>query len=76
MTLCRGLSAGNVVGMQLCDPIDSRLTRWRRYEEMDAVAESGRNSASKHLIQAWRMSRLTRDGTAGPDSQARMGTGK
>ena len=35
---------------------------------MDAIAESGRNSASKHQIQPgfWRVSRLTRDGTAEP----------
>ena len=33
---------------------------------MDAAAEIGKNLASKHQIQpgGWRMSRLTRDGTA------------
>ena len=37
---------------------------------MDAAAEIGRNVVSKHEIQpVWRMSTLTRDGTAEPVSQ-------
>ena len=40
---------------------------------IDAAAEIGRNPTSKHQIQplsaVWRMSRLTRDGTAEPVSQ-------
>ena len=41
--------------MQLHDPINSGLTRWRRMavlnEKMDAAAELGRNPVNKHQIQ-------------------------
>ena len=77
----------NAIGTQLRDPINSGLTRWRMAvinEYMDAAAELGRNSVSKHQIQPeyMEMSRLTRDGTAErtrlarPNSQARTRTGK
>ena len=49
-----GLSAVNVIGTQLRDPINSGLTRWRMAvlnTKMDAAAELGRNPVSKHQIQ-------------------------
>ena len=49
-----GLSAVNVIGTQLRDPINSGLTRWRMAvlnKYMDAAAELGRNLVSKHQIQ-------------------------
>ena len=41
------------IGTQLCDPINSGLTRWRLmvYIYVDAVAESGTDPASKHQTQ-------------------------
>ena len=39
------------VGTQLRDPTNSGLTRWRLTVQMDAAAESGRDSVSKHQIQ-------------------------
>ena len=44
----------NAIGTQLRDPINSELTRWRMAvlnNFMDAAAELGRNSVSKHQIQ-------------------------
>ena len=42
----------NAIGTQLRDPINSGLTRWRMaVSYMDADAELGRNSVSKHQIQ-------------------------
>ena len=42
----------NAIGTQLRDPIYSGLTRWRMaVSQMDAAAELGRNSVSKHQIQ-------------------------
>ena len=70
-----GLSAVNVIGTQLRDPINSRLTRWHMAvlnKKMDAAAELGRNPVSKHQIQpeyGTEQSRLTRDGTAEPISR-------
>ena len=75
----------NVIGTQLREPINSGLTRWRmavRNKLMDAAAELGMNTASKHQIQpedgdeqadAGRdcLTRLAR-----PNSQARTLTGK
>ena len=47
-----GLSAANVIGTQLRDPINSGLAGWRMaVSEMDAAAELGRNPVSKHQIQ-------------------------
>ena len=43
----------NAIGTQLRDPINSGLTRWRMAvlnKYMDAAAELGRNSVSKHQI--------------------------
>ena len=48
-----GLSAVNAIRTQLCDPINSGLTRWRMAvinKYMDAAAELGRNPVSKHQI--------------------------
>ena len=42
----------NVIGMQLRDPINSGLTRWRMavlYKYMDAAAELGGNPVSTRL---------------------------
>ena len=69
-----GLSAVNAIGAQLRDPINSGLTQWRLNVLniiMDAAAEIGRNPVCKHQIQPeyGEMSRLTRDGTAEPDSR-------
>ena len=80
-----GLSAGNAIGTQLRDQINSGLTRWRLAILniiMDAAAEIGRNPVCKHQIQpeygdeqavAGRdcETRLVR-----PNSQARTRTGK
>ena len=44
----------NTIGMQLRDPINSGLARWRitvLNKSMDAVAELGRNPVSEHQIQ-------------------------
>ena len=41
----------NVIGTQLCDLINSGLIRWWLTGSMDVVAESGRNSVSKHQVQ-------------------------
>ena len=42
----------NAVGTQLCDPINSGLTRWpTAVSYMDATAELGRNPVSKQQIQ-------------------------
>ena len=42
----------NAIGTQLCDPINSGLTRWRMAtSSMDAAAELGRNPVSKHHIK-------------------------
>ncbi|CAM9597098.1 unnamed protein product, partial [Ascophyllum nodosum] len=53
----------------------SCLVRWDVHK-MDAVAESGRNPVSKHQIddsaRVWRMSGLTRDGTAEPVSRGQV----
>ena len=61
------------IGTQLRDPINSGLTRWRLTVCVDAVAESGRTSLSKHhiddLASVRRMGGLTRDGTAEPVSR-------
>ena len=49
-----GLSAGNAIGTQLRDPINSGLTRWRLAVSniiMDAAAKIGRNPVCKHQIQ-------------------------
>ena len=78
----------NAIGTQLCDSINSRLTRWRMAvinEQMDAAAERGRNHLRKKSTKfslSMEISRLTRDKTAEPVSrdqiisQARTGTGK
>ena len=48
-----GLSAVNAIGTKLCDPINSGLTRWRMaVSKMNAAAELGRNTVSKHQIQS------------------------
>ena len=42
----------NAIGTQLCDPINSGLTRWRMaVSEMDVAAELGSNPVSKHQIR-------------------------
>ena len=44
----------NAIDTQLCDPINSGLTRWRMAvlnQQMDAAAELGRNPVSEHQIQ-------------------------
>ena len=74
----------NAIGSQLRDPISSGLARWRLTVHVDAVAESGRNTVSKHQVRfslsvdneradAGRDGRTRR---ARPNSQARMETGK
>ena len=48
-----GLSAMSAIGTQLRDSMNSGLARWRLKVYniyVDAVAESGRNPASKHQI--------------------------
>ena len=65
----------NAIGMQLRDPINSGLTRWRMAvinECMNAVAERERNSLSKSTrfsLLSMEMSRLTWEGTAEPVSR-------
>ena len=80
-----GLSAVNAIGTQLRDPINSELTRRRMAvlnKEMDAVAEFGRNPASKDQIQPEYgddqadAGREYRARIAGPNSQAQTRTGK
>ena len=76
----------NAIGTQLRDPIKSGMTRWRmavENEYMDAAAELGRNSLSKHQIQpeygdehANNAGRDCRTRLARPNSQARTRTGK
>ena len=75
----------NAVGMQLRDPINTGLTRWRMAvlnKKMDAVAELGRNPASKHQIQPEYgdeqagAGRDCRTHLARPKYQARTRTGK
>ena len=73
----------NAIGTQLRDPIKSGLTRWRiAVSYMDAAAELGRNSVSKHQIQPEYgdeqadVIRDCRTRLASPNSQARTGTGK
>ena len=49
-----GLSAVNVIGTQLRDPINSGLAQWHLAVLniiMDAAAEIGRNPVCKHQIQ-------------------------
>ena len=59
--------AVNANGTQLlCESIDSGPIRWWLTLYLYIVAESGRIPASKHQIQLWRMSRLTRDRTTKP----------
>ena len=75
----------NAIGTQLRDPINSGLARWRMAafnEQIDAAAELGRNSVSKHQIQPTCENEQTdagRDGRtrlARPNSQARTRTEK
>ena len=85
LALCGGLSAVNAIGIQLRDPINSRVTRWRMAginKLMDAAAELGRNPVSKHQIQpecGGQQANTRRDcrtRLARPNSQARTRTGK
>ena len=73
----------NTIGTQLCDPINSGLTRWRMAvlnKLMDAAAELGKNPVSKHQIQPEYgdeqadAGRDCRTHLAKPNSQARTGT--
>ena len=75
----------NAIGTQLRNPINSRLTRWRKAVInvcMDAAAELGGNPVSKHQIQPEYGDEQVdagRDGRtrlARPNSQARTRTGK
>ena len=82
---CAGeLSAVNAIGTQLRDTINLGLTRWRmavQNKYMDAAAELGRNSISKHQIQPEYgdeqadAGRNCRNRFARPNSQARTRTG-
>ena len=66
------------------DPINSGMTRWRMVvlKQMDAAAELGRSSVSKHQIQPGygdKQADAGRDGRtrlARPNSQARTRTGE
>ena len=80
-----GLSAVNVIGTQMLDPINSGLTRWRMAvlnKYMDAAAELGRNPVSKHQIQPEYEDEQAGAGRdcqtrlARPNSQAQTRTGK
>ena len=62
------------ISTQLRDPINSGLARWRLTVYVDAVAESGRNPASKHQIQTECGECRTR--LARPNYQAQTKTGK
>ena len=75
----------NAIGKQLRDPMNSGLTRWRiavLTKEVDAAAELGRNSVSKHQIQSEHgdeqadARRDCRTRLARPNSQAQTGTEK
>ena len=73
----------NAVGAQLRDRINSGLTRWRMYGVLEAAAELGRNAVRKHQIkpeygdeQAEAGRDYCRTHLAGPNSNARTGTGK
>ena len=69
----------NTIGTQMPDPINSGLARRRftvRYGYTllwrAIIEEGGEESVSKHIrftACVWRMSRLTRDGTAEPVSR-------
>ena len=64
----------NTIGMQLRDPIDSGLTRWRLTVDVDAVAEIGRNPVRKHQPIRFNLDMenergLTRDRTVEPLSR-------
>ena len=67
-----GLSAVNAIGTQLCDPINSRLTRWRMavLNIWTPPRKSGRiPRVSTRFSLSMEMSRSTRDGTAEPVSR-------
>ena len=75
----------NAIGTQLRDPMNSGLIRWRLMVYVDAVAESGRNSVSKHQPIRFSLSVKNERADTGWDgrtclarlvSQARTGTGK
>ena len=75
----------NPIGMQLRDPINLGLTRWRMavlHKSMGAAAEIGGNPVSKHQIQPEYGDEQADAGgdcqnrLAKPKSQARTRTGK
>ena len=72
---CAGrFSVANAIGTQLRGLINSALARWRMTVLMETVAESGKGGVESRKYApdsawVWRMSRLTRDGTAEPYSR-------
>ena len=67
-------SVANTVGTQLRTLINSALARWRMTVLMETIAESGKEGWSPRKYApdsawVWRMSRLTLDGTAEPNSR-------
>ena len=69
---CAGvLSAVNAIGTQLCDPINSGLTRWRMAVEIiiiDAAAKIGSDPMSNRFSLASVENEQDADGTAEPVS--------
>ena len=68
------LGIANAIGTQLRSLINSALARWRMTVLMETVAESGEGGVESRKYApnsawVWRMSRLTRDGTAEPNSR-------
>ena len=57
-----GLSAVNVIGTKLRDPINTGLTRWRMVVYINRRRLP--RASTRFSLSAWRMSRLTQDGTA------------